>query len=136
MLAVTVRQPWAWAIVCAGKDIENRSWANRHVTGTIAIHAGFGLDSLDELPRGVRRPITAELVHGAIVGVVDVVGVVRRHRSKWFRGPLGWKLQNPRALRRPIRCKGRLGLWIVSLKLQRAIQRQLANSARRTSARR
>lgn len=25
-LALSIRQPWAWAILCAGKDIENRSW--------------------------------------------------------------------------------------------------------------
>lgn len=25
-LALSVRQPWAWAIIHAGKDIENRSW--------------------------------------------------------------------------------------------------------------
>lgn len=24
--ALSVRQPWAWAIIFAGKDIENRSW--------------------------------------------------------------------------------------------------------------
>jgi hypothetical protein len=40
MRALTVRQPWAWAIFCAGKDIENRSWKNRHTMGTIAIHQG------------------------------------------------------------------------------------------------
>jgi len=26
MKAITIKQPWAWAIVFAGKDIENRSW--------------------------------------------------------------------------------------------------------------
>lgn len=25
-LALSVRQPWPWAILHAGKDIENRSW--------------------------------------------------------------------------------------------------------------
>lgn len=25
-LALSVRQPWAWAIIHAGKDIENRTW--------------------------------------------------------------------------------------------------------------
>ena len=29
MRALTVRQPAAWAIFHAGKDIENRSWQNR-----------------------------------------------------------------------------------------------------------
>lgn len=26
MKALTVRQPWAWAIMHAGKDVENRTW--------------------------------------------------------------------------------------------------------------
>ncbi len=25
MLALSIRQPWAWAIIHAGKDVENRS---------------------------------------------------------------------------------------------------------------
>ncbi len=95
MKGLTVRQPWAWAIIHAGKNIENRSWTNRHVVGTIAIHAGSGLDSLDGLPRGVKKPNSDELLHGAIIGVVDVVAVVNQHRSKWFIGPLGWVLSAP-----------------------------------------
>ena len=26
MKALTIKQPWAWAIIHAGKDIENRDW--------------------------------------------------------------------------------------------------------------
>lgn len=41
--ALSVRQPWAWAIIHGGKDIENRSWqAVNHglnVRGRVAIHA-------------------------------------------------------------------------------------------------
>jgi hypothetical protein len=125
MRALTVRQPRAWAIIHAGKDIENRSWTNKHVTGTIAVHAGSGLDPLNKLPRGAKRPQADELVHGAIIGVVDVVGVVAGHRSKWFRGPLGWKLHNPRPLTKPIPCTGKLGLWRVPSSVRRAIDQQL-----------
>jgi hypothetical protein len=46
-LALSVRQPWAWAIIHAGKDIENRSWqAVNHGLrrrGRIAVHASKGL---------------------------------------------------------------------------------------------
>ena len=123
--ALTVKQPWAWAILHAGKNIENRSWQNQYTLGTIAIHAGSARVDLDLLPRGVRRPSDDELVHGAIIGVVDVVKVVERYRSKWFVGPLGWLLENPRPLRRPIDCSGRLGLWEVPAEIERAIWRQL-----------
>lgn len=127
MRALSVRQPWAWAILYAGKDIENRSWQNKHTIGTIAIHASAGPDRLDDLPSGVRKPKPDELVRGAIVGVVDVVGCVERHRSRWFSGPLGWVLKNPRPLSKPIPCKGALGLWEVSPAQKRAIQRQLSS---------
>lgn len=46
-LALSVRQPWAWAIIYAGKDIENRSWqAVNHglkIRGEICIHAAKGM---------------------------------------------------------------------------------------------
>jgi len=126
MRALSIRQPWAWAILHAGKDVENRSWHNKHTVGTIAVHASMGLDPLEKLPRGVRRPSGDELVRGAIVGVVDVVEVVENCRSRWFKGPLGWVLRNPRPLQRPVRCKGGLGLWEVPARLARAIEREVA----------
>jgi hypothetical protein len=134
MRALTVRQPWAWAILYAGKDIENRSWTNRHVIDTIAIHAGYGVDPLEELPRGVKIPSNEDLVRGAIIGVVDVVDVVDRHRSKWFSGPLGWVLRNPRRLKKPIFCKGSLGLWHLPQEAQDKIKRQLGAGALRNRA--
>ena len=46
MKALTVKQPWAWAIIHGGKDVENRSWMpNLGPRGMrIAIHAGKGWD--------------------------------------------------------------------------------------------
>lgn len=57
-LALSVRQPWAWAIIYAGKDIENRSWqAVNHglrQRGRIAIHAAKGM-TRDEYEDTVAR---------------------------------------------------------------------------------
>lgn len=39
MRALTIRQPWAWAIARGGKDVENRTWRTTY-RGLIAIHAG------------------------------------------------------------------------------------------------
>ena len=52
VVALTVRQPWAWSICYAGKRVENRGWRPRRqqVPFTIAIHAGArpkGRDHLD-----------------------------------------------------------------------------------------
>lgn len=84
MRAITVRQPWAWAIVHAGKDVENRT---RNIAGSyrgpLAIHAGLSTASVEEAmydPR-VRTPYSElvdqgrrpDLRYGAILGVVDLV---------------------------------------------------------------
>jgi ASCH domain len=45
---LTIRQPWAWAIIYGGKDVENRSWLTKH-RGPLLIHAGSAFD-----PRRVR----------------------------------------------------------------------------------
>jgi len=132
--ALTVRQPWAWAIIHAGKNIENRTWTNRHAIGMIAIHAGSGTDPLNELPRGVRKPKNEELIHGAIIGIVEIVGVVERHDSKWFRGPLGWLLRQPRPLAAPIHCGGRLGLWRLPRNVQDTIAQQFRDGRVRPSS--
>lgn len=45
-MALSVQQPWASAIVFAGKDVENRIWRT-HFRGPVAIHATATAD--DEL---------------------------------------------------------------------------------------
>lgn len=84
MKALTVQQPWAWAIVHGGKDVENRTqaWGYR---GPLAIHAGQRLSE-----RGLASPLVQEatgyasefgddpapyVARGAILGVVDLVDV-------------------------------------------------------------
>jgi hypothetical protein len=37
--AITIKQPWTWAVAHGGKDVENRTWATSY-TGLLAIHAG------------------------------------------------------------------------------------------------
>lgn len=106
-LALSVRQPWAWAIIHAGKDVENRSWqAVNHglkQRGRIAIHAAKGLtrDEYEDVAAfmrsiGVICPPAAELARGGIVGSVEVVDVVRHSDSPWFFGPRGLVLRDPR----------------------------------------
>jgi len=61
MIALSVRQPWAWAIIHAGKDIENRSWqAVNHglrQRGRIAIHAAKGMtrDEYEDAANFINR---------------------------------------------------------------------------------
>jgi hypothetical protein len=139
MRAITVMQPWAWAIMAGGKLVENRTmaWTYR---GPLAIHAG-NRDSA----RGWTSPLiwqaakdsgaysdmgpTIRGVHyGAILGLVDLVDVhpcagccqpwgessYREHPSGRVRTQITHLvLENPRLLREPIACRGTLGLWHV-----------------------
>ena len=41
MKALSIRQPWAWAILHAGKRIENRDWRSCHYRGPLLIHASL-----------------------------------------------------------------------------------------------
>ena len=105
--ALSVRQPWAWAIMFAGKDIENRSWqAVNHglaVRGAIALHAAKGMtrheyeDAASFMASiGVTCPPAIDLCRGAVIGTVDVIDVVKDHPSPWFFGPRGLVLQSPK----------------------------------------
>src|SRR3990167_9411398 len=42
MKALSIRQPWAWLILHAGKDIENRGWPTSF-RGRFLIHASKGM---------------------------------------------------------------------------------------------
>jgi len=123
MKALTVRQPYAWAIICAPKsrrkDIENRSQDTR-VRGTIAIHAGLAYE--DDTNIVVKEK---DLVFGAIIGVVDIVDVVTEHDSEWFEGEYGYVLKNPRKLPNPIEIRGQLRFWNVPEKVEAEIREQL-----------
>jgi hypothetical protein len=50
MKALSIRQPWAWLILHAGKDIENRDWPTRF-RGRFLIHAAKGM-TRDEYENG------------------------------------------------------------------------------------
>lgn len=136
MKALTVQQPWAWAIF-HGKTIENRTqqWTYR---GPLAIHAGRRWSERGEqssLVRSAHRAIEpkwngGKLPHhrfamSAILGVVDLIDV---HPSAGCCAPWGESayvehggrerrqivhlvLENPRLLAESIPCKGALGLW-------------------------
>jgi hypothetical protein len=117
MKAISIRQPWAWAILHAGKDIENRSWSTPY-RGELAVHA-TQIDSGWSFP--VKHPSERDLILGAVVGLVEIVDVTRRSSSPWFTGPYGFVLRNPRALARPIPCPGNLDIWDLPKGLENAL---------------
>ena len=120
MLALSIRQPWAWAIIHAGKDVENRSEnmarrAERLVGQIILIHAGktFDPDGFDTLESFGLEPADNDLKFGGIIGEARIEAVMRRHPSRWAkRGQ--WQIVLTDARPRPFRpCPGQLGFFRV-----------------------
>lgn len=144
MRAVTVRQPWAWAIAHGFKDIENRSWAPRLAPGELfAVHAGAAAPDAEDVERvkklvGRRGRVPEAFDCGCVVAVARYQGTVAASRSRWFSGPVGWVLDRARAVREPVQCKGQLGLWTLPRSVETRVQRQLprARVARTRTARR
>jgi uncharacterized protein DUF4326 len=115
--ALTVRQPWAWAIAAAGKDVENRTWHTRY-RGLLAIHAAATADSPWQLP--TPDLIRAYQAGGPATGCGAVVAVARLlstgqcqgQCSPWaVAGQYHWHLGQIRPVPEPIPATGRLGLW-------------------------
>lgn len=119
MIALSIRQPWAWLIMNAGKDIENRCWPTRF-RGRVLIHASKGCtraewedaDLFAAMVGAVAPPVLSDLERGGIVGSVEIVDCVSRSESCWFVGEFGFVLRDPRPL--PfIPFKGSLGFFDV-----------------------
>lgn len=130
MKALSVRAPWWWAILHAGKDIENRDWSTNY-RGTIYLHASKfwkinevsdDWDDIKDIAKesGVRLPYMGKSeteamrdAGGHIVGKIDIVGCVTKSDSPWFFGRFGFTLSNPVAFEKPITFKGALGFFDV-----------------------
>lgn len=122
MLALSIRQPWAWLIVNGHKDVENRDWSTKY-RGEFLIHTGLQLDreAHNRLVGGIHpatgRPSKLNLLYsvqqaelGGIVGIAEIHGCVTRCDSEWFVGDYGFLLRNAKPL--PFqRCNGRLGFF-------------------------
>jgi hypothetical protein len=90
----------------AGKDVENRTWTTAY-RGRLCIHAGMQLDPGDVLP------VDVPVVHGAIIGHMQLVNIVTGSSSRWAEpGHYHWLLAEPVPLPSPEPVKRRLGLWL------------------------
>jgi len=149
MKALTVRQPFAWAIAIGQKTVENRTRATKH-RGLLAIHAGKTVYRADPDDRLILDAIAenefavgeAESSLGAVVAVAELRGCHHAHDcmppvgvvppsgltgcSPWaMYGQYHWKLANVRSLPEPVPCKGSLGLWRLPEDVERAVTEQL-----------
>lgn len=124
MIALSIRQPWAWLILHGGKDIENRDWSTKF-RGRVLIHASKGMTrdewesawihahSTGASPKALEAGLTRDNIQrGGVVGSVEIVDCVERSSSHWFVGRYGFVLRDPVPLKfTPF--KGRLGFFDV-----------------------
>lgn len=139
MYALTIKQPWASPIMAGVKRVENRTWPTNY-RGPLAIHAGLSIDPAGEevlAAAGAALPQDCEdLPRGVILGVVDLIDVVRYPsvgakqqtlgveferpdphglaEDPLASGPWCWILRNSRILPRPIPCPGQQSLWQIT----------------------
>lgn len=133
--ALSIRQPWLWAILSHRKDIEIRRW-NTNYRGFIALHApkefdDIGYDQLCSL--GLKKmPLRDEYPLGQVLGVARIYDVIKfddwyhfyeyrkRHlcSAHWYHPSMrGFLLQNVKPVRNPIPLRGRLNIFNVELDL-------------------
>ena len=115
--ALSVRQPWAWALLYGGKTVENRTWARR-ARGRIWIHASSGRESRDAVEKAVslvaqggkcndREALEHYREHnqrGAILGSMTLTDCHRLDEldrsdplrsNPWAYGPWLWLVTDP-----------------------------------------
>lgn len=116
--ALSIQQPWAWAIMRGYKPIENRTWKPPHnlVGKPFWVHAGKTVDGggIPQLKKlGVPGvPKQSDYITGAVLGAVRLVRVLDSYPSPFFSGPWGWLLERPVGLPEPIKMKGQLKFWM------------------------
>ena len=110
MMALSIRQPWAWLILHGGKDIENRNWPTRF-RGRVLVHAAKGMTHNEwadawmhaygtgASPKALEAGLTRDNIdRGGIVGSVEIVDCVTESPSHWFVGRYGFVLRDPQIL--------------------------------------
>jgi hypothetical protein len=144
--ALSIRQPWADLILLGRKDIENRTWRT-NFRGTVLIHASQRIDwdGVEMESRYLRRrgrlkatPDDGweyDTTTSAIIGMLDIVDCVRRHRSEYFEGPYGFVLRNPVRFRRPIERGGWLNIFQVPRAMLRGTPAFRAQAGRSVTSR-
>lgn len=119
MIALSIRQPWAWLIVHGHKPVENRTWRTNH-RGPLLIHASAQVSRRDYEDTAAQlaeqMAITVPPLHlierGGVVGLAELTDCVVDHDSPFWTGPYGFVLAHPKPL--PFhKCPGALGFFHV-----------------------
>lgn len=130
MKALTIRQPWADAIVYGTKRIENRRWAlpARYTGVPVLLHSARANDR-----RAIRNGIRPETdIRGAILAVITFPSChydgddCTPNCSFWGHDQVfHWQIADVTPLPEPVPAKGSLGFWTPTPAVIAAVQQQL-----------
>ena len=108
MKALSIRQPWAYAVFRLGKNVENRSWPTRY-RGRIAVHVAKRVEVAECRRLGLDP---GKLPTECVIGTVEVKDCVRGARSRWaMRGMWHWILGEAHLFSKPIPARDELGVF-------------------------
>lgn len=140
--AVTVWQPWSWAILEAGKPAENRSWAlpQRLWGKWVGLHAGVGgggrqlADESQDIRDVFKIKVPPDLPRRVLVGLVKFsrgypLEQLPRPRTEWDCGPWCWEVADRLAFSSTISISGAQGFWFVPAAETSQLLLQLAAAA-------
>lgn len=156
MKALTVWQPWAWAIGAGLKGVENRDWyptlRQLRPGDELAIHAGQHeptkaelwavrdaarkMGRLSEVPSLGGHELGSHFGRGRVVAVVRYQGAfsdptqLTETERLWFVGKYGWRLNDVRQLNLGSAPKvgGAQGLWELPAGVEDLVRQQLATA--------
>ena len=118
MKALSIKQPWLYAITDLDKRIENRIWKppEKIIGQKIALHAAK-YDDLEAYSLVFKithvRLLPSDLHRSAIIATAIIKGYIEQSNDKWFLGPYGWILDNIKVLSEPVFCRGNQKLWSI-----------------------
>jgi hypothetical protein len=125
-IALSLCQPWAYAVLYLGKDIENRTWRSPY-RGRVILHASRTMDEAGvKYLQEAGFPVPEVLPMGAYVGEVTITDCrpLAECASRWAFGPWCYTLEWPIVYETPIPGRGRLGFYPVPEEVTRALEIQ------------
>jgi hypothetical protein len=112
-IALSLRQPWVFAILFLAKEIENRTWRSRR-RGRVILHASRTFDDAGlRYLKEAGFDVPDDLPMGAYVGEVTITDCrpVAACVSPWAFGPWCFTLERPVRYPEPIPGRGQLGFY-------------------------